>query len=133
MSLCLLEGTFPNFSALQFLTSQCLELKRLLNPVLNQQGIGLFKCICGLELIALRSRSFDILAPAGMRSAVLISTDKQSIEQAASRSFHRLPIKAIWHRVMGAMQILRLRSQLLMLWFPINSLIKFLEVLLLQP
>lgn len=133
MSLCLLEGTFPNFSALQFLTSQCLELKRLLNPVLNQQGIGLFKFICGLELIALRSRSFDILAPAGMRSAVLISTDKQSIEQAASQSFHRLHIKAIWHRVMGAMQILRLCSQLLMLWFPINSLIKFFEVLLLQP
>ncbi|PKU47438.1 microtubule-associated protein 9 [Limosa lapponica baueri] len=48
-----------------FLTSQCLELERLLNPVLNQQAVGLFKFICGLELIALGFRSFDILAPAG--------------------------------------------------------------------
>ena len=90
MSLCLLQGIFPNFSALLFLTSQCLELERLSKPVLNQQGIGLFKFICGLELIALRFRSFDILAPADTHSAVLISTDKQSIEQAASQSFQTL-------------------------------------------
>lgn len=95
MSLCFLQGIFPNFSALLFLTSWCLELERLLNPVLNQQGIGLFKFICGLELVALRFRSFDILAPAGMHSAVLISTDKRSMEQAAPQSFRRLHVKSI--------------------------------------
>lgn len=71
--------------------------------------------MCRLELIALRFRSFDILAPADMHSAVLISTDKQSIEQAASQSVYRLYIKDIWHRIVGAMQIFRLHSQLLML------------------
>ena len=133
MSSCLLHGIVPNFAALLFLTSQCLELERLLKPDLNQQGTGFFKFICGLELIALRFRSFDILVPADMHSAVLIITDKQFIEQAAPQSFHRLSIKAIWHRIMGVMQIFRLHSRLLMLWFAINSLLKFLEVLLSQP
>lgn len=133
MSLCLLQGIVPNFSALLFLTSQCLELERLLNLVLNQQGIGLFKFICGLELIALRFRSLDSLAPAGMHSAALMGADRHSIEQAVSQSFHRLYVKAIWHRIMGAMQMFRLHSRLLMLWFAIGSPLKFLKVLLSQP
>lgn len=101
VSLCLLQGIVPNFSTLLFLTSQFLEVERLLNPVLNQWGTGLFKFICRLELIALRFRSFDILVLVHKHSAVLISTDKQSIEQAASQSFHRLCIKALWHRIIA--------------------------------
>lgn len=111
--MCLLQGIFPNFSALMFLTSECLELERFLNPLLSQQGFGVFKFICRLKPTALRFRSFDI--PGTCRYA-LSSTDqhRQAIHRAGS--FWELSQAFHMAQNYGAVQILRLPSHLLVLW-----------------